>query len=65
MDFITHLLVSEGFNAILAVIDRLTKLRYYIPCNATEGLEELARLFIKYIAKYHGLPESIVSDRGA
>jgi len=64
IDFITYLPLSEGFDAILVVVDRLTKLRHYIPCHATDGSEELARLFIKYVVIHYGLPETIISDRG-
>ena len=65
MDFITHLPLCEGFDVILVKVDRLSKLRHYIPYHATDGLEELARLFVKYIVIHYGLPETIVSDRGA
>ena len=45
MDFITGLPVLEGYNAILVVVDRLSKKRHYIPYTAAkEGitLEETA-----------------------
>jgi hypothetical protein len=64
MDFITHLPESNGYNAILVVVDRLTKMKHFIACNGTCDSEELARLFIKHIWKLHGLPKTIVSDRG-
>jgi len=64
MDFVVGLPESEGFDAIWVVVDRLTKMRHYVPCHSTDSSEELARLFVKYIARYHGLPETIVSDRG-
>ncbi len=64
MDFIVGLPVCDGFDAILVVVDRLTKLRHYVPCHTTDGAEEVARLFVKHVAKHHGLPERIVSDRG-
>lgn len=64
MDFVVGLPESEGFDAIWVVVDRLTKMRHYVPCHSTDGSEELARLFVKYITRYHGLPETIVSDRG-
>jgi hypothetical protein len=63
VDFITHLPLSNGFDAILVVVDRLTKMRHYIPCHMTDGAEEAARLFIREIYRLHGAPTSIVSDR--
>ena len=33
IDFIMELPELEGCNAILSVIDRLTKIRYFIPCR--------------------------------
>jgi len=49
MDFITHLLESSGFNAILVVVDRLTKIKYFVACNSTCDAKEVAQLFTKYI----------------
>jgi len=62
IDFITYLPLSKGFDAILVVVDRLIKLRYYIPYYNIDGSEELARLFIKYVIIYYSLPETIISD---
>jgi hypothetical protein len=64
MDFITHLVPSQGYDAILVVADRLTKMRHFIPCKASCGAEDVARLYIRYVWKLHGLPTTIVSDRG-
>lgn len=64
MDFITHLPESNGFDAILVVVDRLTKFRHFIPCKGTANAEEVARLFRDNVWRSHGLPETIVSDRG-
>ena len=67
MDFVVGLPVSSGFNAILMVIDRLSKLRHYIPCTTEEegtSAKALALLFLQYVWKHHGLPDTIVSDRG-
>ena len=59
VDFITKLLVVAGKDAILLVCDRLSKMTYFVA--TTEGL---ARLFRDNVWKLHGLPESVVSDRG-
>jgi hypothetical protein len=64
MDFVTGLPPSQGYNAILNVIDRLTGMNHLIPCNDTTGAEELAKLYLQNIWKLHGLPLTIISDRG-
>lgn len=64
VDFITHLPASRGYDAIMVVVDRLTKMRHFIACKGTCDAEEATRLFVKYVWKLHGLPTTIVSDRG-
>jgi predicted aspartyl protease len=64
MDFVTGLPEDSGFNAILMVVDRLTKMRHLIPCRDTCTAEELALLYLNFVFRYHGLPQSVVSDRG-
>jgi len=46
------------------VVDRLTKQRHLITCTTTITAEGLGDLFCDRIFPYHGLPETIVSDRG-
>ena len=80
MDFITGLPDSKppvfetpgtsdsnihGFNAILVVVDRLTKMVHYIPAREDEASsEKVARLYFDNNFRLHGLPDSIISDRG-
>ena len=67
IDFVTGLPESNGNDAILVVVDRLTKMRHFIPCvNGDQGTtaEATARMFLEHVWRYHGLPRSIVSDRG-
>ena len=63
-DFITKLPLVQGYDSILVVVDRLTKMVYFIPTIEKISAEELARLFRDNMWKLHGLPESIISDRG-
>ena len=35
MDFVGELPKSEGFNAILVVTDRFTKVQHYVPAKTT------------------------------
>ena len=37
LDFLTGLLISNGYNAILMIVDCLTKKRHYIPCTTDEN----------------------------
>ena len=63
-DFITKLLLAQGYNSILVVVDRLTKMVHFIPTTEKTSVEELARLFRDNVWKLHRLPRSIISDRG-
>jgi hypothetical protein len=64
MDFITGLPWSDGYDAIWVVVDQLTKERHLIPCRTDVDAKELANLFIAHIFCLHGLPLTIISDRG-
>jgi hypothetical protein len=63
-DLITKLPESNGFDSILTVVDRLTKMAHFIPCKETMNANELADVMIKNVWKLHGTPKTIVSDRG-
>lgn len=65
MDMIEQLPPSSGFDAILVVVDRLTKMALFIPTTTLVTSEELARLYLRHVFSKHGLPSSIVSDRGS
>jgi len=63
-DFITKLPLAQGYDSILVVVDWLTEIVHFIPTIEKTLVEGLARLFRDNIWKLHGLPESIISDRG-
>ena len=67
LDFVTGLPISNGYNTILMVVDRLTKERHYIPCTMDENgttTKATAQLLLQNVWKLHGLPSSLTSDRG-
>ena len=64
VDFITKLLVVAGKDAILVVCNRLSKMTHFMAMTEGTSVEGLARLFQDNVWKLHGLPESVVSDRG-
>jgi len=51
-------------DAILVVCNRLSKMTHFVVATEEMSAEDLARLFRNNVWKLHGLPKSIVSDRG-
>jgi len=64
MDFITDLPKSDGYDTILVVIDRLTKMSHFIPYSKDLNARQFANLLIKEIVRLHRLPHDIITDRG-
>jgi len=62
-DFITKLSLAQGYDAILVVYDRFSKMAHFIATTEKTSAEGLAKLFRDHVWKLHGLPESIISDR--
>jgi len=56
--------LAQGYNSILVVVDKLTKMAHFIFTTEKTTARGLARLFRDNVWKLHGLPESIISDRG-
>jgi hypothetical protein len=66
MDFIVGLpCTSRGYNSIWVIVDRLTKSAHFIPVAMTYRVGQYAELYISHIVRYHGIPKTIISDRGS
>jgi hypothetical protein len=66
MDFIVGLpRTSCGYNSIWVIVDRLTKSAHFIPIATTYRVRQYAELYISHIVRYHGIPKTIISDRGS
>jgi hypothetical protein len=66
MDFIMGLpRTSRGYNSICVIMDRLTKSAHFIPVSTTHRARQYAELYISHIVLYHGIPRTIISDRGS
>jgi hypothetical protein len=66
MNFVIELSENKEFNAILMMINRLTKMHHYISCTTTEedtNAEKIIRLLINHVWKLHELSSTIISDR--
>ena len=64
VDFITKLPIVVRKNAILVVCDRLSKMTHFVVTTEGMSVKGLARLFRDNVWKLHGLPKSIVLDKG-
>jgi len=63
MDFISGLPKSNGFDTILTITDRLSKMVQLIPTVKNASASDAPKLFLRHVIRDHGIPQSIVSDR--
>ena len=65
MDFIVGLpKTSKGFDSIWVIVDRLTKSAHFLPVQNTYPTIRYAKIYLERIMSLHGVPKTIVSDRG-
>lgn len=64
VDFVTALPVTpDGFDAVMVVVDYLTKMVRLVPMHKTDDAEHVARMFVDRIFSMHGVPRKLISDR--
>ena len=64
IDFIMKLPWSSQQNdSIMVVVDKLTKATHFVPVKSTHKAANIAEIYMKDIARLHGIPKAIVSDR--
>jgi hypothetical protein len=70
MDFVTGLPLSKNLNGgedydlILVVVNRFSKMAWYILCHKTINALELAQRMWDSVFSLFGTPDKMVSDRG-
>jgi transposase InsO family protein len=65
MDFIMGFpRTAKGYDSIWVIIDRLTKIAHFLPVKTESPVTVYAQLYIARILSLHGVPKTIVSDRG-
>jgi len=61
---VVELLESSKHDAVMMVMDTVSKRVHFIPTHTMVTAEGAAQLFLHYVWKLHGLPKRVVSDRG-
>ena len=56
---------SKGYDSIWVIVDRLTKTAHFLPVKTTHTAKQYAQLYLDRIVSLHGIPKTIISDRGA
>ena len=65
MDFITRLpRTRKQHDSIWVIVDRMTKSSHFLVVKTTYSAEDYVKLYINEIVRLHGVPLSIISDRG-
>jgi hypothetical protein len=65
MDFIVGLpRTAKGYDSIWVIVDRLAKIAHFLPVRVKYTMATYAELYIARILSLHGIPKTIVSDRG-
>ncbi|GJY61125.1 putative reverse transcriptase domain-containing protein [Tanacetum coccineum] len=55
--------LSQGYDTIWVIVDRLTKSAIFTPMREIDPLDKLARMYLKEVVTRHGIPVSIICDR--
>ena len=63
LNFITGLPLSNGKDAILVLVDKLTKFAHFITTMSDINVGDTAVLIFKHVVKVFGLLEVIIGDR--
>jgi len=49
-------------DSIMVVVDKLTKATHFIRVKTTDKVVVISKIYMKEIARLHGIPKAIVSD---
>ena len=57
--------ISKGYDSIWVIVDRLTNIAHFLLVKISYTTKQYAHLYMDRIVSLHGIPKTIISDRGA
>ncbi|KAH0644892.1 hypothetical protein KY284_032776 [Solanum tuberosum] len=65
MDFIVGLpRTRQQHDSIWVIVDQMTKSTHFLPVKVSYSAKDYAKLYLREMVRLHGVPLSIISDRG-
>ena len=65
LDFVMGLpRTAKGYDSIWVIVDRLTKSTHFLPVDMRYSAKKYTKLYFDRVVTLHGVPLTIVSDRG-
>ena len=55
--------MNKQHDSIIVVVEKLIKDAHFVPVKTMHTTTNIAEIFMKEIARLHGIPRTIVSDR--
>jgi hypothetical protein len=55
--------IVKQHDSIMVAVDELTKAMHFVPVKTTQKETHIAEIYMKEVARLHGVPKAIVSDR--
>ena len=56
---------TKGYDSIWVIVDRLSKSTHFLPVDTRYSANKYAKLYFDWIMTLHGVPLTIVSNRGS
>ena len=63
IDFMVGLPIQDNCDTISTMVDKATKMCYFIPCSEKSSAKQVARMYWQHVGRLHGIPSVLIRDR--